>query len=60
MTLVVGLIVLIVAAATCVALVMWYRAGALALIAHTFISLVRIALCAAFCWLMLRVQQRFR
>lgn len=58
MTLVVGLIVLI--GAACVALVMWRRSDALALIAHTGISLVRLALCAAFCWLMLRAQQRIR
>lgn len=58
MTLVVGLIVLI--GAACVALVMWRRSGSIALIAHTGISLVRLALCAAFCWLMLRAQQRIR
>lgn len=60
MTLVVGLIVPIVAGATCVALVMLRRSGAIALIAHTGTSLVRLALCAAFCWLMLRAQQRIR
>lgn len=58
MTLVVGLIVLI--GAACVALVMWRRSDALPLSVHTGISLVRLALCAAFCWLMLRAQQRIR
>lgn len=60
MTLVAGAIVLIVAASTSAALVMRYRVHALALITHTSISLVRLALCAAFCWLMLRARQRPR
>lgn len=60
MTLVVGLIVLIVAAVTSAALVIRYRLNVFALIFRTLISLLRLALCAAFCWLMLRAEQRIR
>ena len=60
MTMVVGVIVLIIAAATSAALVMRCQVNAFALILRTLISLFRLALCAAFCWLMLRAEQRIR
>lgn len=60
MTMVVGVTVLIIAAATSAALAMRYHVNEFSLIFRTFVSLMRLALCAAFCWLMLHAEQRIR